>query len=136
MSKLVEQFNDFSKMYPEYFKEIEGNLINVQGGITFSEGASCFNLNKPCIAQIADEEVIKRIILTEDVLNKIVHNDILGSKFLKEVEKEFTSLGCVNFTFLMPDEKVCRLCENENSIEVRAYGYRLKSEIFIKKNKK
>lgn len=105
------------KRYKKYFIKYE-SCFDVQGGITINTAEEAFVLNKAKKVKILENLLVKRLKLSEQVVDALLKDESDAKGFFKNIEKEMKGLGCTGYTIVPP----IIFNDFDKYAEIRIYG--------------
>jgi len=127
-AKEAELSNKIKIIKQKYSKFLDKEAYNfdIEGGLTFTpeENPDCFGLNDAKKVKILKKEVIKRLHLSEKVLDQLLYSESQAELFFEQIEKEMKKLGCNSYTFShWGENSIFKRYPFRKYAELRTYGY-------------
>lgn len=128
-TKLVQSIETFRTLSEKYTSGLDFGRLSMEGGLTLaSDDGDLFDLADSAKLELCTQEVIKRVEISIDLLQKINSEPSLMKEFFSKLEKELTDLGCVNVIYDRPDggDIVKHYPKYNKFVEIRAFGMRVR----------
>lgn len=103
--------------YSNFFVEYE-SCFDIEGGITINKAKEAFALNDAKKVEILSNLIVKRLKLSEKILDTMLKSESDAKSFFRNIKKEMKELGCVNYTIVPP----IRFHKFSKYVEIRIYG--------------